>query len=197
MRSNTRIIACCIGALILCIVPAAAGINATFSIHPDAAGYDALIRINDTGRYDLFQAGMLGERIPLEPKNLTLNGDAGPVEMKNDRGVLTFPDGNYTLRYEYSMSGNSLQMQFPEPARIEVIIPEPYQVGNPLLTSLQPSGHTVEHGNGSTHIQWNQTRSVDIRFYDENQEHLLFIFAQFWFIVAVIMIIPFFLDRRS
>jgi hypothetical protein len=70
-------------------------------------------------------------------------------------------------------------------------------ITNPLLTSLQPSGSVIEEGNNTTLISWTKVRSVEVRYYDEGQEHLLFLFAQFWLIFAVVLLIPFFLGRGN
>ncbi|NLW75501.1 MAG: hypothetical protein GXY18_03615, partial [Methanomicrobiales archaeon] len=64
-------------------------------------------------------------------------------------------------------------------------------------TSIQPAGSTTNLTNNTTMVSWDQVRSVELRYYDEGQEHLLYLFAQFWLIIAVVMLLPFFLSRKK
>lgn len=196
MRRNTRIAACCIAALILLILPAA-GISFSASVDQDGKRYYATVLVNNTDRYELIEPGMVGERIPLQTSNLTIRNDTDILTGSPDRGVLTFPKGNYTISYESVVKSNTMQLLFTEPANVTVSLPHPFMVTNPLLTSLQPSGAKLEKGNNSTNISWNLVRSVELRFYDEGQEHLLFLFAQFWLIIAVVLLLPFFFSRKT
>jgi hypothetical protein len=38
--------------------------------------------------------------------------------------------------------------------------------------------------------------SVDLRFYDENRETLLYLFGNFWIIIAVVLLLPFMITMR-
>jgi hypothetical protein len=184
MRRNTRIAAFCIAALILWSIPVD-GISFSATLSESGKTYNATVVVNNTDRYEFIQPGMIGERIPLQVLNLTVHNETGPVQMTPDRGVLSFPRGNYTLTYEAAVPSNTLQILFAEPANVSFTLPHPYMVSNPLLASLQPSGYKVETVNNTTQVFWGQQRSVEIRYYDEGQEQLLFIFAQFWLIIAL------------
>lgn len=196
MRSYTRIIACCITSLILLVFPVA-GTNVSVDLHGDGKAYTATVVLNQTERYELVESGMLGERIPLEVANLTVRNETALVSVTPDRGVLSLPLGNYTLEYEGKITGNTLQMLFTAPANVSVHLPYPFRVGNPLLTSLQPSGSTTIAGNNTTRIDWSQVRSIELRYYEENQENLLYLFAQFWLIIAVVMLVPYLVSREK
>lgn len=196
MRRYTRITAFCLTALILWIPPVA-GITFSASVDEDGKGYSAVVLVNNTDRYELIQPGMVGERIPLETKNLTVRNETDILSLTPDRGILTFPRGNYSISYEAMVNANTMQFLFTEPANVTVSIPRPFMVTNPLLTSIQPSGSKLEEGNNTTNISWKQVRSVEIRYYDEGQEHLLYLFAQFWLIIAVVLLLPFFLSRNN
>lgn len=196
MRRYTRITAFCLTALILWILPVA-GITFSASVDEDGKGYSAVVLVNNTDRYELIQPGMVGERIPLETKNLTVRNETDILSLTPDRGILTFPRGNYSISYEAMVNANTMQFLFTEPANVTVSIPQPFMVTNPLLTSIQPSGSKLEEGNNTTNISWKQVRSVEIRYYDEGQEHLLYLFAQFWLIIAVVLLLPFFLSRNN
>lgn len=196
MRSHTRIIACCIASLILFIIPVA-GTSISVAVDDGGKNYQAIVMVNNTDRYELIQPGMVGERIPLQAKNLTIRNETDNILITPVRGILTFPKGNYTIGYEAPITSNTLQFLFTEPSNITVSLPHPYHIGNPLLTSIQPAGSTINLTNNTTMVSWDQVRSVELRYYDEGQEHLLYLFAQFWLIIAVVMLLPFFLSRKK
>ncbi|MCA1915380.1 DUF5803 family protein, partial [Methanospirillum hungatei] len=153
MRRYTRITAFCLTALILCVLPVA-GITFSATVDKDGKGYSAVVLVNNTDRYELIQPGMVGERIPLETKNLTVRNETDILPLTPDRGILTFPKGNYSISYEAMVNANTMQFLFTEPANVTVSIPRPFMVTNPLLTSIQPSGSKLEEGNTTTTISW-------------------------------------------
>ena len=194
MRSYTRIIACCLTALIL-ILPSS-GLDVAINLQEDGKTYLARVVLNQTDRYEIVEPGMLGERIPLQVSNLTVSNGTSALSITPDRGTLHLPHGDYVITYEGKVSGNILQLLFPSEGNVTVTLPHPYQVGNPLLTSIQPRGADTVHDNTTTQINWEKVRSVELRYYDEQQEMFLYIFGQFWLIIAVLLLIPFFLARR-
>lgn len=177
------------------MVPVAA-VNLSATLQKDGKTYNATVLVNNSDRYDLIQPGMVGERIPLDARNISVRNETDEISVKPDRGVLSYPPGNYTIRYDGLVTANTFQFLFTEPANVTVTLPDPFLVGNPLLTSLQPAGSVISTGNNATSVSWNLVRSVELRFYDEGQEHLLFLFAQFWLIIAVVLLLPFFLSKR-
>ena len=194
MRSYTRIIACCLTALIL-ILPSS-GLDVSINLQEDGKTYLARVELNQTDRYEIVEPGMLGERIPLQVSNLTISNGTTALSITPDRGTVLLPLGDYVITYEGQVSGNTLQLLFPSEGNVTVSLPHPYQVGNPLLTSIQPRGAETVHDNTTTRVSWEKVRSVELRYYDEQQELFLYIFGQFWLIIAVLLLIPFFLARK-
>ncbi len=197
MRSYTRIAACCITTLILLVlVLPVSGINITYQVSGDGNQYHAVAVLNDTARYDFVQSGMLGERVPLEVTNITLvSRDGENVSFITEREGIRFNSSNYTLMFDGPLKDHSFQSQFPEPGTISIVLPENYKVDNPLLASIQPGGAVINRSNNQTIITWDKSRYFDIRFYDGGQENLLGIFAQFWLIIAVMLLLPFLFSR--
>lgn len=196
MRSNTRVITGCITTLILVIlaIPVSA-LNVTYQIADDGTGYHAEAVVNATDRYEFMQSGALGEQVPLKVTNITLFENGVNKTYTEERGGIKFPSGNYSITFDGQISGNTFQSQLPEPGSVSIILPEHYKVDNPLLTSIQPGGARVNKSLNQTIVTWDKTRYFDIRFYDANQENLLGIFAQFWLIIAVMLLLPFLFSR--
>lgn len=200
MRRNTRVFIGCITTLIILgLFFPVSGLNITYTIADDGARYTAVAILNQTDRYDFVQSGMLGERVPLEVRNVTLLHEGQNVSFRTEREGIRFNTSNYTLMFDGAVSGNTFQTQFPDPGRVTIILPEKYNVDNPLLTSIQPGGAGITRGDqNTTLISWEKARYIDIRFYDATQENFLGIFAQFWLIIAVLLLMPFlFAGRRQ
>ncbi len=68
---------------------------------------------------------------------------------------------------------------------------------NPLLAGISPGANVTRFSDNTTLIQWNQTMSVDLRFYDTGREALLYFFLQFMGILAVVMLLPFLISRKK
>ncbi|NLL10495.1 MAG: hypothetical protein GX268_06350 [Methanomicrobiales archaeon] len=75
------------------------GISFSATLDDEGYRYYATVLVNETGRYDLIQPGMVGERIPLQPINLTVRNETSSLEITPDRGELKFPKGNYSISY--------------------------------------------------------------------------------------------------
>ncbi|MDD1729746.1 MAG: DUF5803 family protein [Methanospirillum sp.] len=179
----------------LLVLPVAA-LQVTYQIGANGTDYHAEAVVNGTDRFEFVQSGMLGERIPLSVRNVTLFQNGVNTTYTQERGGITFPKGNYSIIYDGVLSGNTFQSQLPEPGSVSIILPDRYKVDNPLLTSLQPGGSRTNRSENQTVITWDTTRYFDVRFYDANQENLLGIFAQFWLIIAVMLLLPFVFSRR-
>ncbi len=61
---------------------------------------------------------------------------------------------------------------------------------------MNPGAEIREGVNNSVIVKWNSTRVVDIRYYDKAREDLLYLFANFWIIIAIVMLLPFLLTRK-
>jgi hypothetical protein len=70
-------------------------------------------------------------------------------------------------------------------------------VQNPLLAGFSPGAVVTRNPDNTTIIQWNNTLSVDLRFYDQGREELLYFFLQFLGIVAIVLLLPFLITFRK
>jgi hypothetical protein len=77
-----------------------------------------------------------------------------------------------------------------------VTLPPALSVKNPLLGMVSPGAAIISLDDGSTIVQWNETRSFELRFYDEGREELLLFFGNFWIILAIVLLIPFLMTWR-
>jgi hypothetical protein len=109
---------------------------------------------------------------------------------------ISFPKGNYTIHYTGPIRDNHLQGTFDRPYWVEVVIPADYDVRNPLLGVISPGGTITPVDNSSISVVWNGTRSFELRFYDQERESLLYLFGNFWIVIAVVLLLPFVITWR-
>ena len=82
------------------------------------------------------------------------------------------------------------------PADVTVVLPDAFGITNPLL-GYTGTGAVVEETPAGTTITWEESRVVELRFYDAFQEQMLVIFGTFWLALVVIFLVPYFLTRRG
>ena len=183
-------------AAILIVVPVA-GLSADYSISPDGTSYEAKVRIEEAKTFEFFSTGMLGERIPVTVENVSLSGSCDPCTFEwNGNSIITFEEGDYTVHYSAPLRENHLTSSFSEPYTVRVTLPPALSVKNPLLGMVSPGATIISRDDGSTLVQWNETRSFELRFYDEGREELLLFFGNFWIILAIVLLLPFLMTRR-
>ncbi len=155
--------------------------------------------MENADRFEFAETGLLGERIPIQVTGVSLSGDCSPCNFTwSDRSVITFPKGNYTVRYAGRITQNHLVVAFTEPLRVVVSIPPGLDVRNRLLGVISPPDAVVsEQKDGSIHVTWNATRSAELRFYAPEREDWLAWFGQFWIIIAIVLLLPFLLTRKK
>ena len=147
---------------------------------------------------------MLGEPIPLTVGDIQLNGNCSPCRFNqtdpsfssNSRAI-TFERGNYTISFIAPLRDNHFQAYFRSPYRVNITLPQEFSVQNPLLAGFSPGASVTGFPDNTTIIQWNNTLSVDLRFYDKGREDLLYFFLQFLGIIAVVLLLPFLISFRK
>jgi hypothetical protein len=147
-------------------------------------------------------SGMLGESIPVSVTNVSLVAENGtPVDYNwttqwNSPSTISFPKGNYSLSYHAPLKDYHLQGQFHAPYNVSVYLPEGYSVKNPLLAGLSTGSNVTSFADNTTLVTWKGVGSFDIRFYDPGREELLYLFAQFMVIIAIVLLMPYVLMRK-
>ncbi|MDK2974389.1 MAG: hypothetical protein PWP08_760 [Methanofollis sp.] len=167
------------------------------TVLPGGEAYLGEVALTDAQEYAFWEAGMLGERVPLEVKNVTVSGENGEncTYTQKDRNTVAFAEGNVTVRYEAGIAQKNLQILLDEPSAITVVLPGGFYVQNPLLGRVSEGGTVSQEGN-ETAIHWDRARFVEVHFYDPEQEHLLLIFGAVWVTVAAVLLAPFLMMRR-
>lgn len=166
---------------------------------PGGDAYQGAVTLVNESEYSFWMAGPLGETLPLEVKNVTISGECGTncTYSWKDKNTVSFQQGNATIRYEADIKNRDLQVLMTDPSNLTVTLPEGLSVSNPLL-GWTSSGATVnEEKNGTTTVQWENTRFAEVRYYDPGQERLLYIFGSIWVTVAVVLLFPYLLLRRQ
>jgi hypothetical protein len=182
-QRRSAIAALCTALIIaLTAVPSAGALSADYLIFPNGTAYMASIEIVDSSRYEFVDTGMLGEPTPLTVGEVQLSGNCSPCRFNqtgpsftNSVMSITFERGNYTVSYVSPLRDNHLQASFKSPYHVNITLPQ----------------------DNTTLIQWNETLAVDLRFYDQDRETLLFFFLQFMGIIAVVMLLPFLITMRK
>lgn len=175
--------------------------NVTLIITDDRTRYLATVIGNEIERYAITEPGFLGETVAAEVANVTITSSddwAAVVTYTEKRGQYQFPLGNYSISYDAPVIANGISLSFIDPVDITVIFPPGADLSNRMLATMQPMSSSLEiMPNNSTIAMWNNVRSMSVRFSDEQQGKLLWLFAQFLVIVAIIMLMPFFLAPKE
>ncbi len=185
-----------------CSPSAVGALNATYVVLPNATSYAASVDIVDASNYMFAENGMLGENIPITVTNVTLVAENGtPVNFNwtllwSAPSVITFPSGNYTVSYISPLHDNQIQGTYLSPYNVNVTLPGEYDVRNPLLAGMSLGANVTRFPDNTTQVTWNKTTSFNLRFYDQGREELLYMFAEFMIILAVILLMPFLLMRK-
>jgi hypothetical protein len=178
-------------------VPCAA-LHAEYRVLPNGTAYNASVEVADAERFDFFDIGITGERIPLKVTDIGVTGNCSPCQF-NTSGAsgISFAHGNYTIMYKAPLRDNHLQVAFERPYSVNVSLPQEFDVRNPLLAGISPGAEVI---NGSTEnttiVRWNRTISFDLRFYDRDREGLLYLFGNFWIVIAIVLLLPFIITMR-
>ena len=182
------------------MVPAGAA-SVEYWVAPNATTYHASIELNGVAEYSWWEIGLLGERIPLSPENITLihlESGCDPCPFtRSSPNTITFEQGNYSLGYDSRIKDNHLLAEFEEPYTVLVHIPSGLDVRNPLLGSISPGGQILETENDTVLLRWNETRAFECRFYDPFRETILTTFFTVWGVIALILLFPYLLFRRK
>lgn len=168
--------------------------TAEYTILPNGTAYEAAVSIGNATTYEFYETGALGERIPMRVGSVWLTGDCDPCTFNRSGpydSLLTFPKGNYTVHFQGAIRDYHMLATFDQPYRVIVAVPGNFALKNPLLGMVSPGG-TVRPADGTNlTAEWNGTRNFELRFYDQGREELLYLFGNFWVVIAVVLLMPF------
>lgn len=181
----------------LAAAPSAA-LSAEFHVLPNGTAYNASVEVVDAERFEFYEPGVLGERVPLTVSNVQITGNCSPCAFTATKSnSITFSKGNYTIRYTAPLRDFHLQAVFEKPYSVNVSLPEGFDIRNPLLAFLSPGSTVIAEKDNSTTARWNRTLSVDLRFYDRSRESLLYLFGNFWIVIAIVLLLPFLFTMKK
>ncbi len=90
-----------------------------------------------------------------------------------------------------------MQANYGKTYQVNVTIPQEFDVRNPLLAGISPGANVIRHADNTTQLIWNKTAAFDLRFYDQGRESLLYTFGNFMIIIAIVLLLPFFMMRKK
>jgi hypothetical protein len=201
-RRRSALAALCTALVILLgAVPAAGALSADYQVFPNGTAYLVSVEVSGADRYEFSDIGFLGEKVAINVGNVTVSGNCSPCEFNwtKDWGrpsAITFLRGNYTVSYIAPLKDNTLQAGYNNLYNVSVILPAELDVRNPLLASISPGANVTRFPDNTTLIQWNKIRSIELRFYDKWREQILYLFGNFWIVIAVVLLLPFLLMMK-
>ena len=145
----------------------------------------------------------MGENVPVTVGEVQLvrNGTPVPFNQSTPWGQppsITFEKGNYSVSFVAPIRDNHLQGIYEKPYHVNVTIPREFDVRNPLLAGLSTGAIVTRNTDNTTLVQWNESYSFDLRFYDSSREELLYFFLQFMgILVIVLVVIPYLLSMKK
>jgi len=166
-------------------------------VQPNGTAYNASVEVTGSDRFEFYELGILGERVPVKAGNITITGNCSPCQYNmSGATAITYAKGNYTVSYAAPLRDFHLQAIFEQPYRVNVTLPENLSVRNPLLAGISQGGTVIDGPDNTTTVIWNKTAAIDLRFYDPGRENLLYLFGNFWIIIAIVLLVPYFLTMR-
>ncbi len=194
-RCGYRIVAVSLALILL--VQGAAALDATFVVGENGTWYHGDVMVEGVSSYEFSEPGVLGESVSIAASNITVSNAGGPVPFEEkSAGTIAFTQGNYTIGYDAPISDRHFTVVLEDDADVTVVLPDAFGITNPLL-GYTGTGATVTATPAGTTITWEETRVVEVRFYDAFQEQMLVIFGTFWLALVVIFLVPYFLTRRN
>jgi len=173
------------------------GLSAEYQVLPNGSAYYGTVQVEKSTGYQFYETGVLGERVPVKVSNISLSGACQPCTF-NASGdfAISYPPGNYTISYQGPIQDSHLVASYDNPYNVTVSLPQGLDVRNPFLGVISPGGEAQAVNNTSVTIQWTGVKSVEVRFYDQPRESLLYLFGNFWLIIAFVLLTPYLLTMR-
>ena len=174
------------------------GLSAEYQVLPNGSAYYGTVQVEKSTGYQFFETGALGERLPVKVSNVSLSGACEPCtfNMSGDSAI-SYPVGNYTISYQGPIRDSHLITSYDNPYNVTVSLPPGLDVRNPFLGVISQGGMATLVNNTSVEIQWTGVKSMEVRFYDQPRESLLYLFGNFWLIIAFVLLTPYLLSMRK
>lgn len=173
--------------------------NADYRVFPNGTAYLAAVQIEDVSRYEFADTGVIGEQIPFDAGNVHLDGRAcsNCSFTWSGSSTILFDRGNYTISYVGPVHENHVQAFYDSPYNVTVVLPQEFDVRNPLLAGISPGANVTRYPDNTTSVRWEGVTSIDLRFYDQAHEQLLYLFGNVWIFLAILVIVSYLISERN
>ncbi|HJJ48508.1 MAG TPA: DUF5803 family protein [Methanocorpusculum sp.] len=168
----------------------AAGANsAEFVVSENGKLLNVTAHLVQQSTFTLVKPGFFQDEA-LTPKNFSLtdaNGTA--VEYKVSKSTVSFPKGDYTLSYTQEISDSTVYAKFPVAYSAKVYLPAKFRTGHPVLGTVSAGGvisGSDKEGFG-TMVTYANTKTVDVKFYEQGRDMWLYGFLGVWGVVLLIV----------
>lgn len=173
--------------------------TAEYQVLPNGTSYSASIQVTDVNKYAFYDVGVMGEQVPKTVSNVSMDGPLCKNCSYNWSGssAIAFDMGNYTIHYSAPLQTSELQGTFYDQYNVNVTLPAEFDVRNPFLGEVSSGANVTRFPDNTTLIRWNNVTYFDVRFYDQGREDLLFLFGNFWIVIAIVLLLPFALTMKK
>jgi hypothetical protein len=198
-RCGPALAALCAAFIIFLVVLPASALTAEYRVYPNGTAYQASVQFEDASQYEFNEVGVMGERVPLSVGNVQLAGPTCSNCSFNWSGSskITFPEGNYTVSFIGPLHDSHIQEVYTKPYHVNITLPQEFDVRNPLLAGISLGANVTRYPDNTTTIQWDNVTSIDLRFYDQGREQLLYLFGNFWIVIAIVLLLPYLMTMRK
>jgi len=168
-------------------------------VYPNGTAYLAAVQIEDTSQYEFADTGVIGEQIPFDAGDVRLAGQScfNCSFTWSGSSRILFDKGNYTVSYIGPIHEDHVQAFYDSPHNVTVTLPQEFDVRNPLLAGISPGANVTRYPDNTTSIQWEGVTSIDLRFYDQAHEQLLYLFGNIWVFIAMLVIVSYLISGRN
>jgi len=174
-------------------------LNADYRVYSNGTAYLATVQVDDASHYDFTYTGALGEPVPFSAGNVQLTGNGCSNCSFNWSGnsKISFAEGNYSVSFVGPISDDHFQAVYESPYTVNLTLPQEFDVRNPLLAGISPGANVTRYADNTTMIFWDNVNAVDLRFYDSAHEQLLYLFGNFWIVIAIVLLVPYIITARK
>lgn len=145
--------------------------DSTVTIDLDEGAYTAVIQIEETEEFRVYQSTRYGTEHPVGVRSVQFRYPNGTVVNASEIGIretrssvyIDPPAQNGTIAYTASKQSKEFTSPVLRSGDWEIILPEGHRVDNMILATVRPGGYNEEVIDDRVHLTWDELASGQIR----------------------------------